>query len=195
MDYIKQYRSFFDSNILLLYKGKITFNLIMSIVEILENRVDQIENDRLVKRKFYGATTESLQNMVHHMMKGEECGDDLVESNSGTIMVSVRSNYYKIITGNYIKKDKALKLEKKINLINSLNQVQLKELYKRILANTLLSDTGNAGLGLIDIARKTGQKLKFNFSTIDDSLSYFNFEIRIIKEELDIPVSHSLNYS
>jgi hypothetical protein len=42
-----------------------------------------------------------------------------------------------------------------------------------------MNDNGNAGLGLIDIARKTGQKIKYNVSKVDESLNYFNFEIRI----------------
>jgi hypothetical protein len=153
--------------------------MIMSIIEILENRVEELESDKIIKRKFYGATTESLQNLVHHMADFKEEGVDFIEANSGTILVSIRKNYFKLITGNYISSEKAIKLENKIGLINSLNSFQLKELYRRILADTIMNDNGNAGLGLIDIARKTGQKIKYNVSKVDESLNYFNFEIRI----------------
>lgn len=189
VDYIKQYRSFFDSNILLLYKGKITFNIVMAIIEILEERIDKIENDRSVKRKFYSASTEALQNMVHHMNIIEDERYDYMEANSGMIMVIVRRNYYKIVTGNYIPSVKRGDLEQNINLINSLDKGQLKALYRRLLSESHMNGEPNAGLGLIDIARKTGQNLKYNFNQIDDTYSYFNFEVKIPTEPAPVLVA------
>jgi hypothetical protein len=37
----------------------------------------------------------------------------------------------------------------------------------------VLSSKGGAGLGLIDIARKTGNKLVYHFLPISDTLSFF----------------------
>jgi hypothetical protein len=36
-----------------------------------------------------------------------------------------------------------------------------------------LSEKGGAGLGFIDIARKTGNKLEFHFLPIDEESSFF----------------------
>jgi hypothetical protein len=182
VDYLKQYKSLFDSNILLLYKGKINFNIVMAIIEILEKGVDEIEEDRSVKRRFYASATEGLQNMVNHMIPVDHEGYDFFESNSGMIMVVVRGKYYKIVTGNYINNDYKESLAKKLDLINQLEQDQLKALYKRILSESELDDSGNAGLGLVDMARKTGQKLRYSMSNIDDQYSYFNLEIKLPKE-------------
>ncbi|MEQ8714969.1 MAG: SiaB family protein kinase [Cyclobacteriaceae bacterium] len=182
MDYLKQYKSLFDSNILLLYKGKINFNIVMAIIEILETGVEEIEEDRALKRKFYASATESLQNMVNHMKPVESSSYDFFESNSGMIMVVVRGRYYKIVTGNYISNEHKDSLSNKIDLINRLEPGQLKALYKRILSESHMDDSGNAGLGLVDMARKTGQKLRYSMSAIDEHYSYFNFEIKIPKE-------------
>lgn len=179
MDYLKQYKSLFDSNILLLYKGKINFNIVMSIIEILERGIDEIEQDRALKRKFFASANESLQNMVNHMIAVNHEKYDFFESNSGMIMVLVRGRYYKIVTGNYINNHHKEPLAHKIDLINRLDPGQLKSLYKRILSESHLDESGNAGLGLVDLARKTGQRLGYSFSEIDDQYSYFNFEIKL----------------
>jgi len=188
VDYLKQYKSLFDSNILLLYKGKINYNIVMAIIEILESGVQEIEDDRSLKRKFYASATESLQNMVNHMKPIDDPTYDFFESNSGMIMVVVRGKYYKIVTGNYIANESSDSLSNKIDLINRLEPGQLKALYKRILSETHLDDEGNAGLGLIDMARKTGQKLRYSMSRIDEQFSYFNFEIKIPKETKPVAV-------
>jgi hypothetical protein len=181
MDYMKHYKSLFDSNILLLYKGKINFNLVTSIIEILENGIEELEHDRLLQRKFYASANESLQNMVSHMKHVKEPHYDFFEANSGLIMVTARDRYFKIVTGNYIKNDHKDSLINKIDLINRLEPRQLKALYKRILSESQMDERGNAGLGLIDMARKTRQPMRYSVSTIDDIYSYFNFEIKIPK--------------
>jgi hypothetical protein len=38
---------------------------------------------------------------------------------------------------------------------------------------------GGGGLGMIDIARKTGQKLNFDFAPVDDKYSFFSLNIKI----------------
>ena len=57
---------------------------------------------------------------------------------------------------------------------------ELKSLYKLILNNQEFSNKGGGGLGMIDMARKTGSKLDYAFFEIDDSNSFYTFDIEII---------------
>ena len=54
-------------------------------------------------------------------------------------------------------------LKDKIDKINSLSQDELKDMYKFILNHQKLTAKGGGGLGLVDIARKTGNKLDYKF--------------------------------
>ena len=63
--------------------------------------------------------------------------------------------------------------------INKLSKEELKDYYKAVLNNGQMSAKGGGGLGMIDIARKTGQKLKYNFMPIDDMYSFFSLNIKI----------------
>ena len=56
---------------------------------------------------------------------------------------------------------------------------ELKDYYKQILNNGEMSLKGGGGLGMIDIARKTGQKLGYNFEQIDEKVSFFSLNIRV----------------
>lgn len=86
---------------------------------------------------------------------------------------------YSIITGNYILREKVNPLKEKLTKINVMSKDELKEYYKEILNEGEFSDKGGGGLGMIDIARKSGQKLNFNFVEVDNRYSFFSLNIKI----------------
>ena len=69
----------------------------------------------------------------------------------------------------------------KIDYINSLNRDELKAYYKEILNNGELSEKGGGGLGLIDIAKKSRNKLQYSFREIDEDYSFFTLTVKILK--------------
>jgi hypothetical protein len=94
-------------------------------------------------------------------------------------MIGKLDNQYNIITGNYIKKENVAGLKKRLDDINLLSKEELKEYYKSVLNNGEMSMKGGGGLGMIDIARKTGEKLNFSFAPVDDTFSFFTLNIKI----------------
>ncbi len=180
MDLLKKYKSIYDTNIILMYKGEITFDLVTSIIETLEERIDEMESDRIIKKKFYGAATECIQNLYHHM---DEVSDDTeistYDSKAGLLMVTARNKFFNIMTGNFIPNGKISGIKAKIDNINSMDKTELKKLYKEILYNEEFSDKGTAGLGFVEIARKTGQKLSYEFHEINGEYSYFTLQVRV----------------
>lgn len=118
--------------------------------------------------------TESIQNIGHHSRKNNES-----VSNTDLIMVVSKKNFYKIITGNLIESNEVDALSKQLEEINKMNKEELRDYYKKVMSTEGFSDKGTAGLGFIDMARKTGQKLKYRFTQMDDTYSYFTFEVKI----------------
>ncbi len=98
----------------------------------------------------------------------------LLESDKrGIVMVSHGKESYNIITGNVIKNEKIPSLKASLETVNSLNKEDLSTLFKKQMREGRLSDKGGAGLGLIDIAKKTGSKLTYQFKALNDEVSFF----------------------
>ncbi|PLX11621.1 MAG: hypothetical protein C0594_03385, partial [Marinilabiliales bacterium] len=76
-------------------------------------------------------------------------------------------------TGNLVENTNIPPIEKLLKKINSLEKDELKKYYKEVLLEGEISDKGGAGLGLIDMARKSGNKLSYDFKNVSDDLSYF----------------------
>ena len=91
-------------------------------------------------------------------------------------MIGREQQYYSIASGNAILTENVDALKSRIDHINSLDKEGLKDMYKQIMRNDDVSEKGGAGLGLLDMARKSGDQLSYQFDTIDMKLSFFSFK-------------------
>jgi hypothetical protein len=162
------------NNILLSFKGDITAELLTSILQIIESKMDNMQEEPKLRKKVYIVLVELLQNLYHHM------DDPSLEEASGEMartaifMIGKENNHYNVITGNYIKNDRVPILKKKMDEINSLSPEEVKEYYKRTLNNGQISEKGGGGLGMIDIARRTGSLYS---TTLRLSMRTFHFSL------------------
>jgi hypothetical protein len=109
--------------------------------------------------------------------------EDQKSEKFGMLLVQKVNSGYKIITGNFVRADNVEKLEEKIKRINRSSHEEIKELYKFILNHQRISAKGGGGLGLVDIARKTGNKLEYTFKEYNDKYSFFYLDI-LVNEEI-----------
>ncbi|MCK9209104.1 MAG: DUF6272 family protein, partial [Salinivirgaceae bacterium] len=88
---------------------------------------------------------------------------------------------YHVITGNFVNDKQKDFLTKHLSHINELDKEELKVMYKDILDNQEFSDKGGGGLGMVDIARKSGSKLDFNFYNYNDNYYFFSLNVNIVE--------------
>ena len=86
---------------------------------------------------------------------------------------------YSIMTGNFIANENVELMEGRLDRINAMDKDELKMYYKEVLNNGEMSAKGGGGLGMIDIARKSGKKLEYKFDHIDDEYSFFSLNIKV----------------
>jgi len=173
-----------ESNILLSFKGEITSDLLTSILQIMESKLENFAEKSKTKKKVYHVLVECLQNLYHHVDEIAAVDDKTKRARTAIFMIGKDDSNYNIMTGNYILSNNIEVLTAKMDKVNSLSVDELKVLYKEILNNDQYSEKGGGGLGLVDMARKTGQKLGYNFKKIDDDYSFFSLDIKV-KHKLD----------
>ncbi len=159
------------NNINLAYEGEITHQITKAFTSLTESNLMKEDDVNTVQKKVFHVMVECLQNISKHA----ENRNSIVTSKDGRgiFMISKDDAEYNVTTGNIINNDKISKLREILENINSLDQDGLKNLYKQQMREGRLSDRGGAGLGFIDIARKTGQKLIYSFLTINEKRSFF----------------------
>ncbi len=166
------------NKILLAFKGDITSDLLTSILQIIESKMDTMQENPKLRKKVYIILVELLQNLYHHM------DDQAMEVNAepartAIFLIGKEDSQYRIITGNYIKNIGVPELKGKIDEINSYTPEEVKEYYLKVLNNSEMSDKGGGGLGMIDIVRRTGKPLFYDFVPINDTFSFFTLNVVI----------------
>ncbi|MFP4058956.1 MAG: SiaB family protein kinase [Bacteroidota bacterium] len=171
------YEKLKEGDVILSYLGSITTDMINQTLEDIENELDLANESGKVKKKIYNVLVESLQNLYHHIDDIPEEIREKYNSKIGMLIVKKSDGGYLITTGNFINSNKIKFLKDKIDKINSLTQEELKDMYKFILNHQKLSAKGGGGLGLVDIARKTGNKLEYSFQNYNND--YYFFELNV----------------
>lgn len=173
------YSNLSKGDVLLAYKGSITSELINDILEAVEKKLEEANAESKLRKKIYNVLVESLQNLFHHIETNHEGIQEDLDPKFGILIIEREGEFYKVTTGNFVNTKRIKFLKEKIDKINSLTKDELKDMYKFILNHQKLSAKGGGGLGLVDIARKSGNKLEYEFYVYDDNYSFFNLTIRV----------------
>ena len=159
------------SNISLAYEGEITHQITKAFTALTENNMQRDQDSTSVQKKVFHVMVECLQNISKHAEKDLDYFSS--KDGRGIFLVSKDEKEYNITTGNVIRNEKIEPLRNLLEKINSMTKEELNQLYKQQIREGRLSPKGGAGLGFIDIARKTGQKLIYSFLRIDEENSFF----------------------
>jgi len=166
-------------NVILAYKGEINSELLESIYTLLNRNLDEKKITPDKKKKIYHILIECLQNVFHHQESMPEGANKLDFSMTGFVIKSTGEDTYKIVSGNYLLNEEIDDLKKKLDVVNNLSPEGLRSLYKETLAGNEFSEKGGAGLGIIEMARKSGNKLDYEFNNINSDYSFFSLAITI----------------
>jgi len=171
------YNKMEKGNIMLSFKGEVTSDLLTSILQIMESKMETLEEPPKIKKKVYNILVECLQNLYHHL--DDDDFKTKINEKSALFMIRKVDGEYSIMTGNFIANDNVDLMQGRLDRINAMDRDELKVYYKEVLNNGEMSAKGGGGLGMIDIARKSGKKLDYNFNKIDDEYSFFSLNIKV----------------
>ncbi len=166
------------------YKGDFSQKLTDSILALSETNFEVSNEPVKNRKKVYFIMVESLQNITRHQQSKEL---------EGFFSIHKAKFGFLITSGNIIQNEHIPALKEKLEKVNSMSQEQLKEYYYDVLKSGAFSEKGGAGLGLIEMVRKSGNKLIYDFTKIDNESSFFYFQINVKTVADDVQTDSSLN--
>lgn len=168
------------SNTVLFYEGEVNHEITKALTITTERHLTENSEKRVIQKKVFNVMIECLQNIDKHTI---ELNEDNNSIKKGAILVLDFSDSYCIISGNPVTQNQVKGLTTIINNLQYKEKEELRSLYKSQLENGRLSEKGGAGLGFIDIARKTGNSLNFSFIELKNNLFFFILKIIIYKNK------------
>lgn len=168
-----------------IYRGAFTQNINTNILSLTEPNLDKSDDTSRLKKRIYFVMVECLQNITRH--QDAPLNGDV--GNSGIFILQKKDNKYFVYSGNLITADKVSSLKAQIENLNNLDKEDIKRRYQELLLSGEISEKGGAGLGLLAMARKTGNKLGFGFREVDEHHAYFYLRTEIPLNEEEQPSS------
>ncbi|HOP00316.1 MAG TPA: SiaB family protein kinase [Bacteroidales bacterium] len=167
MDLIKGIRKLIsEQKLMFVYRGIVTHENSMPLLMLLEKEMENSQFGFLGRKRLFMFVLESLQNVSRH-------GAEKEHPNMSLVVYSKDNGGYTVSTGNVIPSENTADLKKRLEEINRLENTEIRKVYRQMLTTSELSTKGGAGLGLIEMAKKTGNKLDFDFVGLDEKSSYF----------------------
>jgi hypothetical protein len=187
VSFIKSVLNLYDelhsNGISLVYLGEFNHQITKMFTTMADNEMGRNDEHKNTRKKVYHSMVETLQNMNKH-------SDEIASKNNigkGLFLIGKKDNLYYIITANKVNKTKVPTLETAIREVNNSTPEELKEMYKKQLKEGTLSEKQGAGLGLIDIARKSTRELHYQFLPLDEDHFFFILKVEI-ESEINFPL-------
>lgn len=168
--------------VMLSFKGTLTPELITALLVATERKMNGIESDIRTRKRVLNVVMECLQNLYHHHAGPRIDTDHRTESAAephGVVMIAQVSQGYQVLTGNLMDGAEVDRLKEHLDHINTLEPDQLREFYRETLADGTYTRKGGGGLGMIDIARKSGGKLEYGFMPYDQGSAFFSLYVNV----------------
>ena len=167
MDFTRRIRSMLmEQRLMFVYRGVVTNENSVTLLMLLEKEMETSEFGFIGRKRLFMFVLESLQNVSRH-------SNGAPHSNMSLVVYSKVDSGYTVTTANVISTANTMELRKRLDEINSLQSGEIRNVYRQMLSNSEFSSRGGAGLGLIEMAKKTGNKLDYDFLELDDQNSYF----------------------
>lgn len=178
------YRTIHMDDLTLAYSGEFTDSMTESIIELSEAYLDSSVKLGKLKRRTSFLVAECFQNVVRHSMKENGRKNAYNES----FFLRFYENKCFIASENLIPTSLVESLKSKLDQVNKYDTKELRKLYRSMLDDGELSEEGGAGLGLIEMARKTGNKILYSFDRKDDESSLFYLMLVLENKDAEGPV-------
>ena len=170
------YQTMSREKILLSYLGEVTPDLTNSVLKSVKNEQNPYNDKLNVKKKIYNIIVESLENIYKHSDVSEK------KASPSIFLFGEFEEKYYIISGNYVYKEAGEKIKETIDELNLLDRELMRKRYRAVLLQSADDDDKEAsgsGIGLIDMALKSENKLEYQFREASDGISFFTLIVKV----------------
>jgi len=172
-----------DNNIQVIYSGPIWTNGIDGLAEMMIKRLEFDDLPFTSSQAVFSIFIEQINNMMMYSADRDRKNDDEgnpQEISKGVFILGVQGSTYFIQSGNLVTKYSAGILKERIDYLNTLDKKELRQYHKeRLKAENDNPESKGAGIGLIEIARRSSSRIEYEFLPYDDERQYFTMYITV----------------
>ncbi len=159
------------------FSGPMSHEIIEGIGSAIRVKIGEgADGDRNAALKVFAIFVEQVENVINYSVEKDHEDSQL---SFGIVVIGKKDDFFFISGGNKIHTDKVEKLKSNLDKLSNMNKDELKIYYKEKRKAAKEDDSKGAGIGFIEMARKSTQPIEYSFKNIDSKYSFFTIKISI----------------
>jgi len=180
LDLFTLYNNLKKDGIIFCFSGPASQDIVEGVGEALKQKMERDDTSRSTARKVFSVFVEQIQNVIRYSAE-EIIGhdEDGSELRYGVVIVGREKEKFYVLSGNYIEKGKEEQLAERLRALQKMNKDELKAYFREQRKKDLDMWDSDAGLGLIETARKSSEPIEFSITPVNDAYVFFSIKALI----------------
>lgn len=157
------------------FEGRISHEMVVWLTQTCSQQVLNVGKDLGVAKRVFTIVSELLDNCYRH----SDLGLGPLWDRQVVFIMRIERTLVEIGVSNAVLNKQIAQLAARMDELNSASAVQHRLMYMKQLRYGAISAKGGAGLGLIEVAKKSQSKLDYNFIPANQDLSIFKLCVTI----------------
>jgi tRNA A37 threonylcarbamoyltransferase TsaD len=162
------------------FSGTISQSILSSIAETIEKEMHSNDVSYSVVQNIFAVFTEQMQNIMSYSNERIHLGDNAFES-PGICVVGYDTamEHYYICSGNVMSEEGVPRLSEKLDKIIAMDKKELRVYYKELRRSGKEVHGRGAGLGFLEMAKKSALPLQYAITQLDSNRAFFEIKVYI----------------
>lgn len=168
--------------IIFAYSGYVTETVLSGVGEAIKRKLTIDDADTKTLRSVFAVFVEQMQNMIRYSAErvpNSPTTPSVVEIRYGVLTIGREGDDYVIHAGNLVERSDVERLRKRLSQIRDMNKEELRALHKEQLRADPEEGSKGAGLGFMEIARRSSKPIEFDFIDVDDKHAFFTLKASV----------------
>lgn len=168
------YESFAGDRLTFLYSGSFHDDHTARLIALVEEYLEGEGAPRVMRGRLAFIMVEAYQNIVRHRSLGAEVG-----VGRSLFLLRSRGNVHEVTAMNAVGEEDERRLSAALQRLSDMDHQEMKRSFLKGLQSDARTTRGGAGLGLLEMARRSGNPLRHSFTPIGDGRALFGLQVLV----------------
>lgn len=180
MSLFDHYQTMGREGIIFQFKGSMSQALLVKFGDMIREDLFTTSKKMSEIRAVFSVFIELAQNIYRYSAERTDAGLE-TDAGSGIVVVSECEDRYTVASGNKITNTRLAVVVERLKAMDGVPTDSLRKMYREQLKAPPPPGSVGAGLGLYDIAKRSGGGLSYSIHPVDDQLSFIELFVDIRK--------------
>lgn len=170
-----------EKHIFFCFCGPLSNDLVVELGDTVKSKMKLEDVSQTTIIRAFSLIVENVQNIMFYSADITRSLHTDAEKNirSGIVAIGYDNDRFFILSGNLIKHEEVEHIKSKLTTVQHMDKDQLRMYYRQKRKQSPEKGSKGAGLGFIEMAKKSKDKIEFLFTKVDDKHTFFSLKTTI----------------